>query len=386
MGIKIKIGNTAISIGFYFFLSLIEVVSMYKSFIVDVSLSSAILVFLSLISIVIILRYHKKIDYRFIFCLFLYYSWVIIKSNSFYRVISVIALLNLVAISIKPDNDLTFRKMLEYIALLASFCVTIQTIVFYFLGKHIPMIIESFCTSSVRVQYHNAISTGLVQGMYRPCAFFLEPAHYTECCIMGLLSLLSYERTNIRRSVIISIGIVLTTSGMGIVLTFCLWVWKYFLGASNISIVKRIKNVAGIILVLIVSLLILSRFPFFENAINRMFDSNSSVGALHGRTIYWDTFFKGKKFTDFIWGFGYEELPEVYFTGFMSIIYCYGIVGYVFLLLFVGRVFLSGERFEKMVCILFVGLMFVSNVTNFLYVVFVLGLASSQMRTKQLAV
>lgn len=383
MSMQFSIPSGKIKIRYYFFFAILDALTMYRAFIFDKSLSSLIIAGLAVVSLSIILMNPLRIRWKEVFFIILYYIWVMYKSNAFYKAISVIVIINLIAITIKPDRDLVFRRVLEWIAVLAAVCVSLQTICHYLLGIHIPMIIEAFCTSSVQVQYHSAITTGTVLGMYRPCAFFLEPAQYTCCCILGLLSMLCNDRVNYKKSIFVSLGIVLTTSGMGIALTFSLWVWRYILGDSRIGIVKRVRNICGIVVLAIIAFIILSRFSFFQMAIGRIFSSNETIGALEGRTMRWDTLFAGHSISEFIWGYGYEAIPEFYITGFMSTVYAYGIVGYFFLIMFFIRMFFKGDRFVKMICMLFVALMFVANVNGFIYTVFVLGLALSQPSKKE---
>lgn len=378
MTFPITVPSGKIRIRYYFFLAILDAVSMYRAFIIDKSLSSAILAGLAVISLPTILLNLNRIRWKDLFFVILFYIWVMYKSNLFYKAISLIVIINLITITIRPDRDGVFRHVLEWIAVAAAVCVSLQTLCHYLLGFHIPFVIEPLCTSSVQIQYHSAIKTGTVLGMYRPCAFFLEPAQYTCCCVYGLLSVLCKDKINYKKAIFISVGMILTTSGMGIALTFGLWIWRYVLGSSRIGILKRLRNVFGVFVLVAIAFLILSRFPFFNAAISRIFGDSDTIGAFQGRTLGWDKFFAGHHYTEFIWGFGYDAIPEMYITGFMTILYAYGIVGYALLLFFFLRVIFKGDRFVKMVCLIFLALMFVANVNGFIYTVFVLGLALSQ--------
>lgn len=105
-----------------------------------------------------------------------------------------------------------------------------------------PFLPPSFFANDLLEQYNNAITTGAVEGMYRPCAFFLEPAQYSQYCTIGLGSCLFTHRPKTKNALFISLGIFASTSGMGFVSVFAIW------GAWALSRQKLRKTLSGVYL------------------------------------------------------------------------------------------------------------------------------------------
>ncbi len=125
------------------------------------------------------------------------------------------------------------------ISLMAGFLVIVQTISYFVFHTHLQLTATSLLLEESE-QWVALAQTGIIgitgkAGLlYRPSAFFLEPSHILMYSMPVLfVLLLTPQMTRIKRigAVIISLGLILSTSGMGIMLVLGVWMLK--LGFSN---------------------------------------------------------------------------------------------------------------------------------------------------------
>ena len=164
-------------------------------------------------------------------------------------------------------------KYASYVCMAACGVLVLQYFCYYLLGFHVCVV----PTDLLLAESSNWIAgakTGLINirgashGFYRPSAFFLEPSHLFIYFFPVLCMLLFSEEmtgTRLRSAFILTIGIILSTSGMGIVC--CVGVWAcYFLmyyDGSNKN-VARLANVFSLRNILFISsLFILVVFLYF---------------------------------------------------------------------------------------------------------------------------
>ena len=172
-------------------------------------------------------------------------------------------------------------------------------------------------------------------GLFRPSAMFIEPAHYAQFCSIGLLcSLFNAKRLFNAKSIIISVGIVFTTSGIGIFSVFLLWC-IFLLFGSNERIGRRIiRIIIGLTLIIAMFLLLYMLSDAFRGAIFRIFNNvGGNSSAIKGRTNN-KYLLSGLSTNELAFGMGYENIPvygslmtQYYLTGIFELIYCQGIVG-----------------------------------------------------------
>ena len=151
------------------------------------------------------------------------------------------------------DDELRdiYRKYVENIALFMSGCVMLQCIAYYFGGFIIgdnrffllPFQEMLSMASSKYLGLGSMVTSG--GGLFRPSAFFMEPSHFTEYCVMGLISLMLRDKKVVRfKTVFVSLGMILTTSGLGICMTIVLWFYMQFVKTGKISINTLLKLVS----------------------------------------------------------------------------------------------------------------------------------------------
>lgn len=126
-----------------------------------------------------------------------------------------------------------------YIACAASAVILIQYVGFYVFGYHIQVIPVSLLLDSAD-QWVLGAQTGLVgvtgvirtNGFYRTSSIFLEPSHLYIYMFPHLLVVLfgkKHNRKELLLAILISLGMVLSTSGMGIAVVCAAWAMYFAL-------------------------------------------------------------------------------------------------------------------------------------------------------------
>lgn len=198
----------------------------------------------------------------------------------------------------------TFIKCCQLIAVCATVLIIVQYLCFYVFGFHLQLVSTALLNPD-NSQWFGLIQTGTisvngkVMAFYRPSAFFLEPSHFAIYCIPVIVAtLFSYaedEKRKIRLAFFISIGVVLSTSGMGIGIVIASWIaYIVFFYRQNerINSIKirnlfKPRSIALLLLILGVLVMLYVCVPFFRQSVSRIFMSASSSGlnAIEGRTM-----------------------------------------------------------------------------------------------------
>ena len=371
---KLHLSNSK---GYAFFLAILPLVMMYKVPGIGFGLATTLIaVGMVYAGAVIICRY-KSIRFKMLLPIILYFIYVMSKSTGLNMLLSLSILVHLMAIATGAIHSESLRRYIECISVIASTALILQVLIHFLTGFHVPLISAANILDELEKSIP-AIKTGYgLEALYRPSAFFLEPAQFTQYCIIGLGSVLFRDQLDIKKALFISIGILFTTSGMGFVLVFAMWGWWYITHESKVSISKIMVRILGALLLVLVLLLVLSRIPYFNNIISRFLVPESESGsynAVHGRLFWWDTFFGGLSIKDLFWGYGYASLPENYFTGFMTVLYAYGVVGFALLAFVLVKMIFKSNKLSRTFAGIYLGLLFIANLTGFINVIFYFGI------------
>ncbi len=355
-------------------MALLPIVMMYKVPVLDIGISTLAIVVLALVLLVVMTGRIGSISAWLFILAVLYFGYVVIKSDGITIVTSLAVLCIYLGLIAGVADSSAFRRTVELVSTLAAIGVVGQVLVHSVAGIHIPMINYSFCIDSM-AQYKDAILTGYSQAepLYRPSAFFLEPSHMATYCTVGLLSTLLGKRPNFKIGVVISIGLLLSTSGIGMVLCAVSWVCYAVLGGAR-GVSQRSQRILVVALFAVVAVVVLMQIGLFSQITARFAGSygysDSQYNALWGRTMYWDVYIAPMSGTDLLFGFGSSKMPDVYFTGLMETVYCYGIVGLVLLYaLYVGTM-LYTKGAGKCLCAILIGMSFVANLTGLIFMSF----------------
>lgn len=215
--------------------------------------------------------------------------------------------------------------------------------------------------------------------MYRPTSFFLEPAHYARYSAIGLALFLYGEKNTVKDilcACLITVGILLSTSGQGYGLLVLLWGIYFIKWIVKKSSYKETMIKGIIILCGIIILPFILQIPVIEKTIERILsggltDGNSAIGArLGGLYKYLEL--------DFIYqiiGKGFGQIPEgswlssavywlyggglivftIYFYFLMVSIFELKGVQKIVLLLF-SVLFITDDSFYSYMCVIFLSL------------------------------
>lgn len=263
---------------------------------------------------------------------------------------------------------------LKKVVFAAVLYVTAQFLCFYAFDIVLPPFIKGLTVQDysylLDAKYHHSL------GLFRPMSFFYEPAHFSEYCICYLCICLygSHIPKAIPNAAFTTFGIILSTSGIGVLLCLVMW-----FGAAIVSIAKDDKY-SGIYFLLfataIVSLPLLLKIPFLQKAWQRLIfiqDLGVGAGALRLGAGY-DVLALLGGFRKVV-GIGFGNYQPGNAVGFSYLLISFGWLGTALFLL----IFLRGIRyhsgFVRAFCVCILVLLFVSPILNTLvsfYLPFVL--------------
>lgn len=297
--------------------------------------------------------------------------YLIIRSLEapFNIVLLLITYIHLIGFSNGTVDSKVTRRTIEIVSYVSAYIVIVQTLLYYFLGIRSTLLVETFLIDANKYYVASQIKAF---GLYRPSAFFLEPSHYAEYCCIGLLSILfpgKNRNPNIGRAIIVALGCLCTTSGIGIGL--CLGIFVAYAFFAERAKGTRLSYVVLYLVVGAIVAVLLMRIPFIQVALQRVFGDVDGYNAIWGRTLYWDRFIDTMSPINKIFGYGYGSRPAEYMTGVMILIYCYGYVGVAILLsslIYIAKV--NKSFFVFFLIGMYVALMNVANLFGFISLVF----------------
>ena len=253
-------------------------------------------------------------------------------------------------------------RAIKLIAVLATFYIYIQFVFYsvfdiilvgYIKGLPLYVAYDS-------VDYKEIYNTFF----YRPTSFFLEPAHYARYAIIGLTLFLFVSKTITKREIIssllISLGILISTSSQGYVLLVLIWS-MFFIKKCRESktSISYVTIIAAIILVPLL-LIVLSQFSFVRNTIDRttsgdITDTNTALGArLNG--LY--SFLK----LDFIYqifGMGFGRVSKgIWFSSAAYWLYGSGIIVFLIYIIFLIKAICFIQGYKRLILFLYLFLFF----------------------------
>lgn len=325
----------------------------------------------------VIYRNPRQIDISILFFLFPYLMYVFWNGSGESRLLSIAIIVHLAAISTGAIDAVQLRKVLVGVAMAAAILTICQQLSFIVTGIKTQFLLNPFLIPAHRMPMHESFfSAKLSDGMYRPSAFFEEPAHMSQYCVIGLCACIFNKTAQIKKAMLISFGIFASTSGMGMVLVFAIWAWWALSLIENQSLSKKVSIFICVFVGLILIYLLLKQIPFFEKIISRFVDTpDGQYNALRGRTFGWDILFADKSFEELFWGSGPENLPKFYLTGFLSELYKYGWAGIIMLFTFLARLIYGTTGLARTTAIIWTSLYFIAGVSGFLPVIFYSGVA-----------
>lgn len=371
--------------GYALFIAVLPIFMMYKVPAIGIGVSTTMIIvsFFYAASVIfndILLNNGRFRIAKIVIPFVIYLLYVVIKSigDTVNMIQTMLIIVHIVAFSMGAVNTECLKKYIIAISAAAAILTMIQTILHYVFGVHLPCIAPDLCLDSLQY-YRGIILTGYQEtsSLYRPSAFFLEPSHLTQYSFVGLLLCLFHGKRQIPAAVCISLGMVSTTSGMGIMLAGGIW-FLYVLDIIRKSeFSSKIAKSACCLLGMITALCILYQFEFFRSALQRVFSpvkySQNNYNAIWGRTLYWDKYISPMGGRELIFGFGYINLPDIYFTGLMELIYCSGIIGVALYYFAMIKTAVLYKGISRIIAGLLCGLMLIANSTSLIWMTYYIG-------------
>lgn len=201
-------------------------------------------------------------------------------------------------------------KVYSWICVIVSLLIIAQYVA-SFLGHPFTLIVPDVMINGT-LNSNEYINSQMSNGRFS--TFFLEPAHQSQyvlpCLALNIfLPYKSGEKLNFKRIILLSVGIIATTSMQGILGLLIIWTFYFMilLGSRN---PKRLVQVIGLSIVFVPVLMYACNQPIIQEQIYKKVSSFSSIGIVQGTSSYlrlkvgWDCYGK-LSFLHKIFGTGY---------------------------------------------------------------------------------
>ncbi len=303
------------------------------------------------------------------------------NTSNFFNIVSFLMFITFMALTFYDWKiQRYYINYVKDVAIIMSICVVLQYVLYYIFkfdfnndrGFLLPM--RSLVLDS---QHYLDVSLMVYNGLFRPSALFLEPAHFAQYCSIGLACLLLEEEKRVNgKTILVSAGIIMTTSGIGVLTVIFLWLYIYLINMDTVSQKKMVETVGGILFVLVVFVILIFSSDFFIQTMNRLLPSQGGT-AIKGR-IWSIKYVMDLTGLDRVWGMGYKNIPmnystgyQIYMTAIVEMLYCQGIVGTLLFVLLYMQMMLKAHLYKEKRCMMILVLI----------VPYILGTSFLQMMT-----
>ena len=306
---------------------------------------------------------------------FLYLAVRNIGSFSFFMLYG-IAFIHILCAFISVDWN-ALKKTVIAVSVIASVCIIIQRF-FLFFGIHFSFLINALLLD----EFQTTSSVYLGDTMNRVSGLFIEPSHFSEYTLVGLVFLLSDAKKGEGKNrdyiiiALISLGILCSTSGIGIIGMIALFT-HYILFIRYKGKYPFLVRILILVFLVIIGGVLLYSIPLARLSLMRIVGKVDDYNAVWGRTVhlsYYLNQISGK--TEWIFGKGVYEF-EHYLLGFARIIYQYGYCGLTLFVFSLLSYIVKKNRVVIMLCLLYGGLLVITNTTGFLNMMFYFGIICS---------
>lgn len=257
-----------------------------------------------------------------------------------------------------------YKVVLRFVSLFAAGYIYLQFFFFHLFGYKLRNVF-----GPIKGGGEFSSSLGEYEYVYRPPSFFLEPSHVCYFLIPFLCFVLFSKRVFSRRSFVEALfvtgGILLTTSGQGLVIVaFCWLIWALLQ-------LKQL-NLKSLFLILIPLLILISTIDI-SYTINRVFTSDE-LNAVDARSSGY-SLVSEMSLPQLIIGNGFGNYPEeVYFASFADVLYCTGIIGLICVLTLFFSLFVRGNTFQRVFILVILTIMISGGIYTASFLCFYLPL------------
>lgn len=231
-------------------------------------------------------------------------------------------------------------NIVVFISLLSTAWVFIQQIMYSVFSVPLPGYITCFPTFHSEHTFEETVAFLKISQRYRPSGIFLESSHHAEYAILGLIVLLMHYKNKkaFTGALFITVGLIVSTSTLGMVLAAIVWIIWFFKIAPISSSSKLVIGVLfiGALICLIPLALSIEQVSEALYKLNRYFGSGS-VGFFSGARMesYAAVFSLDIIYQFFGEGFGMMPNGEPYMTSAAYIWYGLGLIGLLYTLAFI---------------------------------------------------
>lgn len=359
------------------FIGVLPLLMMYK--LPFVNFGMGVLLALAFLPYVLSCVYNKKgqiITFRCFITIFFFSYYCYSVASDFNSL--VLYAVSAVHIVMAPKSLYFDRliRIVEKFALFSSVVLIFQFFLYSLFGIFIPFVWDAYVLDSLKGAGDLFEESS---GFARMSGLFLEPSHYSKYALVALTFYLFENKINkrvLRNTIIITIGIICSTSGMGIV--GAIGIWGYYIVMKDNYVLKSKSRLSKIIYLTLFGTILLSILYFgstgFQHSISRIIGTSDDYNAIEGRTLYSEIYLTELNDTNLVFGNKYFEL-ENYVVGYVKILVYSGVVGLALLIMSLVSFLPNNKTSVKINILMFIVLLFFSNIVGglnllFYYVIF----------------
>jgi len=263
----------------------------------------------------------------------------------------------MVSFTLIDDFDLEYGiKVVKWFVFFSTAIVIIQRLAFSF------NIVIRNPLSAIAVNEVYALDSYTMElrnGLFRPAALFLEPAHLSQYFVVFIIYSLFSVKRSILNAIIASVGVIATGSGMGLLLVFVLFFLMIVLNIRHNPI-----GMLSLMLVFVAISIYLFQTQFFQMVIYRVLDGSDTGGnAIEARSGAGYLFFMTESLVERLFGHGYGSVPlNMYLNGTEYSLISIGFIGTILFCIVSARlIFAQSSRWKIIVWLFYFLLLFAAQ-------------------------
>lgn len=255
-----------------------------------------------------------------------------------------------------------FVQIYLKITKICTYYIFIQAALYYTIRFNLPGYINMMLVAEGYGERLDVTSFSL----FRPTSLFYEPAHFFEYVIIGvIIYLFRYKETpknDIFNAIFLALGIVLSTSGMGILTIAGIFGFWLLQQLSRTKFIRVRKEIFFLTVIGLIAVAFFLQSGFGQSVLSRLFDTGTNYSALDGRTEIYERIFSFDTGRVLL-GSGYGNVLEHYFYPSWAFnLWCLGIIGsFVIVILYLLAYFQSRVTIAKIIVLVNFMLCFVST-------------------------
>lgn len=302
--------------------------------------------------------------------------------------------------SICDISAASLKRIYKFVCIIVIILYVIQYIAYYLFNTAIVMSIPFLTPDDSYLVSHDFGVSLSTRGLAQFSCLFSEKSHLCQF-ILPCLVILLCEKKNIGRmlmAVAVTLLLMSTASGIGIVCCVAVWLYYLFVVSKGISLPKKFLLVILVAVMFLIIHSILMGVPIYKNSVENLFvasdrgSSKADYRVYRGFNAYFSLGTVAK-----ILGVGYRQMSsyllfngntEIFVAGETNTEYLnavaqtvvfFGIIGLILLVFYYAELFKRSNRTGKGILIIFVAIAFGASVlfdrTNYLYISLILAYA-----------